>query len=249
VRTGLQIGPRPRTLPGLNARWVPSTQAEWAAALPSVTVPDSLWLFDEASGDFLDRIGSSDFSVAAGTVNRGVATPHGLGIELGSGTARLAVSSTTFMDGGTDTNLSWLAVAKAAVSANTLRSLIGKRGGTGSPGWVQYQRGTSADNAQALVDGGTPSDLATLSADHGGIWSPFIGSWDWSAGLFLRTSLGQASDESIAVSDITTTSALTIGAISGISSADPGTVVSLAAAWDGHALTATERRILRDFFS
>jgi hypothetical protein len=244
----MQMGMRAGLIPGLNARWVPSTADEFAAALPAVTAPDGLWIFDEATGDFADRIGSNDFAVAAGTVTRGVATPFGPGITLTTATTALAVASTTFMDGGTATDVSALIVARPPAHTATNRQLMGKRDGSGAfPGWAIYSNGNPTATARATIDGGTPSDVATVEADHGGRWSPYQLSWSWSAGLALRTGLGEDVDGTVAVSDITATTALAIGA--GANNVEPGTVVAFAAAWDGYALTATERRILRDFFS
>jgi hypothetical protein len=235
-------------LQGLNARWVPSTADEWAAALPAVTAPSGLWLFDEATGDFLDRIGSNDFSVAAGAVTRGVATPFGPGITLTTASTALTVASTTFMDGGTATDVSALIVARPPAHTAVNRHLMGKRNASGAfPGWAIYSNGNPTSTARATIDGGTPSDVATVEADHGGRWSPYQLSWSWSAGLALRTGLGEDTDGTVAVSDITATAPLTIG--DGANDTEAGTVVAFAAAWHGYALDATERRILRDFFA
>jgi hypothetical protein len=245
MQSGLRVGLRSGLLSGLNARFVPSTADEFAAALPAVTAPDGLWIFDEASGDFLDRIGSNDFSVAAGTVTRGVATPFGQGIELATSNAKLTVSDTSFMDAGTDTDLSWLLVCQPAQVAAS-RTLIHKRvaGGT-NDGWHTFKLSSGAIEIDVDGANGTIQNTA-VSGEHGGKWTPVIGVIDWSR-IRLNTLLGSNESAVLTVDDLTSTSPLTIGQWASQSAA--GLVVVFAAAWDGYALDATERKILRDFFA
>jgi hypothetical protein len=237
MRTGL--------LSGLNARWLPSTADEFAAALPAVTAPDGLWLFDEATGDFLDRIGSNDFSVAVGTVTRGVVGERGRKcIELASADAALEVVSTTFMDGGTDTNLSWFVRCFHASPGSNV-GLLSKRAGSPFTGWQFLLRG--ANGVQVIVDGGTPSDIANAGGDHRGLWHSVVGSFGWAA-LTIDTDLGSGEDASISVENIATAVPMTLGAEANVDT-EAGVRVSYVAVWDGYALTATERQILRDFFA
>jgi hypothetical protein len=246
MRQGIDIGVRTGILSGVSARWVPQTAEEFTAALPAVTAPSGLWLFDEATGDFADRIGSNDFSVSAGTVTRGVVGERGRKcIELASADAALEVVSTTFMDGGTDTNLSWF-VRCFHASPSSNKGLLSKRAGSPFTGWQFLLRGTNG--VQVVVDGGTPGDIATASGDHRGLWHSVVASFDWAAALSIDTDLGSGEDATISVADITTSVPMTLGAETNITT-EAGVRVSYVAVWDGYALTATERKILRDFFA
>lgn len=245
MRVGLQTGLRPRMLPGLSPPWVPSTAAEWGAALPSVTTPDGLWLFDEASGDFLDRIGSNDFSVAAGTVTRGVPIGGRLGVQLNSSSTSLAVSSTTFMDGGSDTDISILVVASFPAFTSTNRALASKRGGVDNPGWVLLANGNPTGRASSFIAPG--GDLATVAGKYDERPQPFLFELDWSEGLICSAGGDEAIDASLPATDITTSAALTLGAYT-LSSTEAGVALGPVMAWDGHALTAAERALLIEFF-
>jgi hypothetical protein len=243
----MQMGMRSGLLSGLNARFVPQTAEEFAAALPAVTAPDGLWIFDEATGDFADRIGSNDFSVSAGTVTRGVATPFGPGITLADADAQLTVTSTTFMDAGTATDISSLIVCRPPPAPASSTSLFHKRAAADpNRGWHVWL--TAAGNAvfEAIGDHGSdPSDLVGAGNGHNGLWTPIITSIEWDQ-MRVLTRLG-AVQTTVDVGDTSNSQPLTLGD----STVTEAALAQIAyvAVWDGYALTATERQILRDFFA
>jgi hypothetical protein len=212
-----------------------------------VTAPDGLWIFDEASGDFLDRIGSNDFSVAAGTVTRGVATPFGRGIALADADAQLTVTSTSFMDAGTATDISSLIVCRPPSAPASSVSLLHKRASADpNRGWHVWQ--TTAGNVvfEAVGDHPSdPSDLVGAGNGHSGLWTPVITSIEWNQ-MRVLTRLG-ATQTTVDVGDTSNNQPLTVGD-SGVTEAALAQVAYVAV-WDGYALTATERQILRDFFA
>jgi hypothetical protein len=241
----MQMGMRSGLLSGLNARFVPSTADEFAAALPAVTAPDGLWIFDEASGDFLDRIGSNDFSVAAGTVTRGVATPFGRGIALADDDAELNTASTTYLESPTDTSISvllrvWVPPDDDGSACPLLSNYF--------PGWLI--RVTAAGAIQIILDPGADGVTHTPSGNYRGRWTPIVMVIDRDADeLHLTTDLSATTVSIAGLGALTNTEPVTVGNRGSGDASEPGTLIDCITAWDGYALDATERQILRDFFA
>jgi hypothetical protein len=237
------MGMRSGLLSGLNARFVPSTADEFAAALPAVTAPDGLWLFDEASGDFLDRVGSNDFSVAAGTVTRGVATPFGQGITLADADGQLQISDTDYLDAPAAATISVFVLVWVPPSVTATATIISKR--ASDRGW--QLRALTSGALHGLVN--FANAVVGLSEDYRGRWTPVVMTIDRGAELFtLATDLETVSVDCTSASDFTSTAPVTIGD-PGFDPPQPGTRIAYAEGWADHALTATERQILRDFFA
>jgi hypothetical protein len=233
---------------GGMTRWVstvPYDATTWAAALPGVTTPDGLWLFDEAAGDFADRIGSNDFAVAAGTVTRGVVTPLGQGIALADDGAELNIASTTYLDSPTDTSISvllqvWVPPDDDGASCPLLSNYF--------PGWLI--RVTAAGAIQIILDPGPDGVTHTPSGNYRGRWTPIVMVIDRDADeLHLTTDLSATTVSIAGLGALTNTEPVTVGNRGSGDTSEPGTLIDCVAAWDGTALTATERATLVNFFA
>lgn len=245
MRVGMRPGMRPRMLPGLSPLWVPESSAEWQAALPAVTVPTALYLCQDASTAADDSVGANDLDQVNGTPDFRFDKRHGRWRIRMTSTERLQATSTTYMDADAATSVSLLMVACLPEALTSTRCLGGKRGATGG-GW--NIQATTAGAVQLSVYDGTSFEAPTVSSDHREVLTPMVGVIDRSANTAtLETSLGSASADISAIGSAGNATAFGLGAMPFLAAED--TRYWYAAAWDGTALTATERSVLRDFFT
>jgi hypothetical protein len=231
-------------IPGLNARWVPSTADEFAAALPAVTAPVSLYVHS-GSGAPDDGIGSADLT-AGGTPAFQQPGKGMLCTELGAGD-KLAAGANTVHDIATSGQIAFLnyVFIPAALGANSY--LFGK-----STGVNGYQCVVLAANGRMrwYCGDGTVSDFDDIAVDHRGQWVLHLAVIDKDADLLRhQTNLsGGTSDEDItAVGSLTNTGTFALGNFVGTNDAENGTLFGFTAVFDYDPTSVFP--ILRDFFS
>jgi hypothetical protein len=243
------MGMRPRLLPGLDARWVPQTAEELAAALPAVTASDALYLCQDASGGAVDALGSNDLDQVTGAPTFGVASAWGRKAILINGTQAIRHAETTFADVGDLANdVSWAAVATFPKGVTLARGIGGSL--SASAGYRISMEATAPPGrprATLVGAGGQATAQVADGLDHSGRPSIYIQVIDADGNQTIRTLRGEVSAAIGAAGDCSNTVAFGLGATSGRNA--QSTLYHLAMIWDGYALTATERRILRDFFS
>jgi hypothetical protein len=210
-----------------------------------VTAPDGLWIFDEATGDFLDRIGAVDLT-PSGTPVRRVASDGHIAVQLDNGDAAAAGSTSDLNI--TTGDMSLLLVAYVP-TPTVNRGLLGKRASNAAG----YQIFLSSSNGVASFP---VEDTAAASESPGATpaydrWLTGIASWDRTADS-LYWEIGGVSDthDTSSLGSVTNTATFSIGAGDHFGAGvDDGTLIGVLAFWDGYALDATERQILRDFFA
>lgn len=239
---------------------VPLSAIGWRAifdgvARLAVTTPTNLYPVNEASGALGDRIGTQTLTLSAGTATyrHGSYFGHPT-LRLNDATTSFKAAGSSFMDGGTASDLSCLVVALVPTQTATNRALVGKRQASDGAGWLVQGVGNPATQANAFIDGGTPTANVAITATHhgDGVFHPYVFSaaWAGSGALDLLTDLGSDTDTFGSVTDITSTDPFGIGDHAGPTAGpEPNTEIALVACWDGYALTAAERQAIADYYT
>lgn len=204
----------------VGAQQFPATQAE-ALTWSGVTF-DSIWMFDEASGDFIDRVGSVDLA-PAGTFTREYATGYAgkVGARFtAAGTNRFAAASGTPFDlDASGSILGILFVEDESEVTAAARNFVGKRQAGANPYWETGRHGSGTSyHPYALCRDASTTVISTITATHAGA-GPFalVFKIDRSTDTIeIKTRLGYVSSSISAIGSLTSPTVLTVGNIAGL---------------------------------